>query len=1263
MMLLYYVLAGLLCLDLKHVTAFKQQSFRVSPKDVNAREGANVTLRCEINDIAGDCQWTKDGLALGYAAEIPGHPRHSMVIDSGNGVYNLLIRNVIQTDDALYQCQVSPGPAAGSKPIRSSARLTIMRPPSSVEIVDQSSDSILEVQENHEATIDCLARNSKPASKIIWFRGHVEINPEHRVDNITEEILGKTKLKLYTVHSQIKVPTTLQDDRLKYSCEARHEALSEPLKSSIEIRVLYPPSMPHIEGYIDGEIIDKGQYVNLRCVSKVGNPPAQLTWFKNNQPIQTEYRTSEKVSESTYSFIADVSDNNAKYRCEAKNSISQVPLNTDVVLSVSFASGHVKIKGPTEAKQGEIINLTCETGRSNPPSVINWLVAGEQERNSTSTVVTAPQSSWITKSNVSFVMPAGQRSVVATCQAVNNNPSDRVVATHKINVLYPPGAPIIIDYSSGNPILSGVVHKMSCLSTGGNPLASIAWYRNDKKVQSAITSNENSVSADLSFLVNITDNDATYKCETTHPALQIPLIKTIKLDVQFMPDHLHVKQEPVHLKPGTRATLTCEATSSNPAVKMSWWHEGIPVTEGINSFSKPGLHGGKLSTIQMTVNVTPEVDETVYTCQATSLALHKSIHREVTLNVLHKPSFESYPDQITSSEGDNLFVMLQTKGRPTHMTYKWFKDNEPLRTLHGLYLRDSNMNITGLVRDDAGNYTCEATNSEGSSSLTFQLTVKYKATVTNASVGVVVTGGQAAILWCNIDGFPLGAEHVTWTRPDFDFDGRTSAVFRNKTSYLTIINATRADAGSFDCVANNGLGNVSSLSASLVVEHKPEMTLLENEMKTASNAGVAAKLHCRAVGAPSVRFTWERDGSNITSLSDKYIVEEKQLDATRYESTLTILQVEQFDYGDYTCTASNHLGWTSSVNQLTVFSHPDPPIDLRTVNTTDTAVLLAWSPGFDGGEPANYRIRYRAFNKQTYKYEDLGNETQYLVTGLDPDTSYLFGVLAHNVYGDSQYTSESLRVTTTGGSPVTDSGLNKAGLDRGMYIVLVLLALVTGGLILLNIIVVTYCIHRRRRFNKRVNDNTDQSSKTPTIEMYAPNTYNAGYDENMSSISEKSETYSNVSPDYNDDHQQKSAVEQSYMIEQIDYPFINENDHTGARQHHQQYVSAIDINAYDHNTMAQHNVNDRLNLEDRVFRHQQQQLLMPPPPMPIIAETARVVPPLPVLHNRPPPAIPTSLTGKYYSQSPPPPDVTVFSTQNFLKTFAHTPSETDGHLV
>jgi len=95
----------------------------------------------------------------------------------------------------------------------------------------------------------------------------------------------------------------------------------------------------------------------------------------------------------------------------------------------------VRIKGPEEAKQGDVVNLSCETCRSNPPSTINWTVAGEPEKNSSSTVVPAPQSSWITKSNVSFIIPHGQHFVVVTCQAFSDSRYEKVVTTHKINVL------------------------------------------------------------------------------------------------------------------------------------------------------------------------------------------------------------------------------------------------------------------------------------------------------------------------------------------------------------------------------------------------------------------------------------------------------------------------------------------------------------------------------------------------------------------------------------------------------------------------------------------------------------------------------------------------------------------------------------------------------------------------------------------------------------------------------------------------------------
>lgn len=55
---------------------------------------------------------------------------------------------------------------------------------------------------------------------------------------------------------------------------------------------------------------------------------------------------------------------------------------------------------------------------------------------------------------------------------------------------------------------------------------------------------------------------------------------------------------------------------------------------------------------------------------------------------------------------------------------------------------------------------------------------------------------------------------------------------------------------------------------------------MDNGSKTASSANMAAKIHCRALGAPTIRFSWDRDGSNIINVTDKYIMEEKRVNIT-----------------------------------------------------------------------------------------------------------------------------------------------------------------------------------------------------------------------------------------------------------------------------------------------------------------------------------------------------------------------------------------------
>ena len=62
----------LLDIKLEHVIYFSgglgielHQTFRVSPKVVDAKLGDNIMLVCEVDNLVGTVQWSKDGMALG----------------------------------------------------------------------------------------------------------------------------------------------------------------------------------------------------------------------------------------------------------------------------------------------------------------------------------------------------------------------------------------------------------------------------------------------------------------------------------------------------------------------------------------------------------------------------------------------------------------------------------------------------------------------------------------------------------------------------------------------------------------------------------------------------------------------------------------------------------------------------------------------------------------------------------------------------------------------------------------------------------------------------------------------------------------------------------------------------------------------------------------------------------------------------------------------------------------------------------------------
>ncbi|KAG8193430.1 hypothetical protein JTE90_009647 [Oedothorax gibbosus] len=70
-----------------------------------------------------------------------------------------------------------------------------------------------------------------------------------------------------------------------------------------------------------------------------------------------------------------------------------------------------------------------------------------------------------------------------SCYAVSEALGETIVQTYTVAVVYPPSDPVITGYEKAKPVKAGDLQKFTCISTGGNPQATLKWFKNDKEVR------------------------------------------------------------------------------------------------------------------------------------------------------------------------------------------------------------------------------------------------------------------------------------------------------------------------------------------------------------------------------------------------------------------------------------------------------------------------------------------------------------------------------------------------------------------------------------------------------------------------------------------------------------------------------------------------------------------------------------------------------------------------------------------------------------
>ncbi|XP_075751461.1 cell adhesion molecule Dscam1 isoform X2 [Rhipicephalus microplus] len=407
----------------------------------------------------------------------------------------------------------------------------------------------------------------------------------------------------------------------------------------------------------------------------------------------------------------------------------------------------------------------------------------------------------------------------------------------------------------------------------------------------------------------------------------------------------------------------------------------------------------------------------------TLLALHVSSRQHHTSRD-HPGSLQLQPFSFPSNAvvGNTVTVTCTTISRTANVNFQWLKDGKALVKSskveivhHPLF---STLVIGPTTKEDSGNYTCVGNIGQETHSHSHRLNILAPPEWVVEPVDVKLHQGANATVTCEATGNPTPS--VKWKLTSKHGGNKeTTAAGKND---LKISNASKLDAGSYECTADNEVSEaiVKTIAISIYVPAR-----FEEKFKVQTvRRGEAATLQCQALGDSPMEITWSQDKKRLIFAP-----------VTRYEkfesntengvaSELVIPTTDRSDAALYTCVAKNEYGSDERNIKLLVVEVPSQPLDLRILEVWSRKVNVIWSEPYSGNSPINnYIVHYWRDKDGAHRLMEQSvpsSQTSAMISELHPGASYSLTVTAENEVGQGP-PSDPVRFLTAeeepGGSP------------------------------------------------------------------------------------------------------------------------------------------------------------------------------------------------------------------------------------------------------
>ncbi|XP_043936672.1 neural cell adhesion molecule 1-A-like [Protopterus annectens] len=259
--------------------------------------------------------------------------------------------------------------------------------------------------------------------------------------------------------------------------------------------------------------------------------------------------------------------------------------------------------------------------------------------------------------------------------------------------------------------------------------------------------------------------------------------------------------------------------------------------------------------------------------------------------------------------GEEKFFMCRTSGREATLIWKnpskeEIDDSEDKFEIEVVDETTSKLIFKSVQIEDGGQYTCEASFSEGDKAVAnVTVTVIKTPTFTNMNTTQQYLEGDDADIACDVEGIP--SPEVTWTHNGHDISNRQNdRISIQANNHLQIKKIHRLDDGIYVCNASIREWNeVNSINISVLVDHSPVFEGNKTESLYAVT-GRPVNFSFTISARPKATLSLTLNGTDIGT---------KQINETAKQGTTQHLYFQgiENDSGTYIVTARNKMGSAS----------------------------------------------------------------------------------------------------------------------------------------------------------------------------------------------------------------------------------------------------------------------------------------------------------------------------------------------------------------